>query len=241
MTNSPPQPGWWLASDQRWYPPEMHHDASYRSTWTKRDTAADAYQPVEALYPDSPPAGQTPVSPSALSAPRPDNALQVPPLAQSPTPPVQWPAATTTASPDTFDKNRLVAIGVFTVAALAITGAFLPWVIVTGETVEGSLTGWQRNDGKATVAVAVLLASLAGLLFVGWRSAFAKILLVGGGLSLVAIAIVDAFNVIDEGNTIDSSSFDIDFALGLGVWVTIAAGALFVVLAFIERSRWTSL
>ncbi len=129
----------------------------------------------------------------------------------------------------------------FTVAALAITGAFLPWVIVTGETVEGSLTGWQRNDGKATVAVAVLLASLAGLLFVGWRSAFAKILLVGGGLSLVAIAIVDAFNVIDEGNTIDSSSFDIDFALGLGVWVTIAAGALFVVLAFIERSRWTSL
>ena len=31
MSDQPPGPGWWLASDGRWYPPELHPDASKES------------------------------------------------------------------------------------------------------------------------------------------------------------------------------------------------------------------
>jgi hypothetical protein len=30
MTDTPPAPGWWLASDGRWYPPEQHPAPTYQ-------------------------------------------------------------------------------------------------------------------------------------------------------------------------------------------------------------------
>ncbi len=183
----------------------------------------------------------TPVSPSSLPAPTADLGARTPPIAATPTPPANWPAGHSVAIEEPFDRNRVVAIGLFALAAVAITGAFLPWVSVSGETIEGSLTGWQRNDGKATVAIAIVLAGLAGVLFAGWKSAIAKVLLVGSGIALALIAIVDGFAVLSEGNELDTSTFDVDFSIGLGSWVTVGAGVLLAVLAVVERSSWKKL
>jgi len=43
LSNVPQGPGWWLASDQRWYPPELHPDAptgSRLTTWSIRFACA---------------------------------------------------------------------------------------------------------------------------------------------------------------------------------------------------------
>ncbi len=232
--------GWWLASDGRWYPPEL---AEFASTETplaplSRGTSGT---PVASLYPATPPLASPantidsgPWSP-AIALPR---ANERPPLVAGAIPPVHWPAGERFDAEDVFDINRIVAIAVVTVAALAIVGAFLPWVSIGGDTIEGSVSGWQRNDGKATVALAVAMASLSGMLFVGWRSIWAKLLLVVVGVSLTAVGIVDAFAIIDEGNRVDSVGFDVDFSLGNGIWITVLAGVLFVALSLAERSRW---
>lgn len=183
----------------------------------------------------------TPVSPQSLPAPTADLGVSTPPIAAKQAPPANWPAGHSVQVEEPFDRNRVVAIGLFALAAVAITAAFLPWVSVSGETIEGSLTGWQRNDGKATVAIAVVLAGIAGMMFVGWKSALAKLALVTSGIALVVIAVVDGFNVISEGNELDTSTFDIDFSIGLGSWVTVATGALLALLSLVERSPWTKL
>lgn len=180
----------------------------------------------------------TPVSPTSLTAPTANLGAVAPPIAVKPTPPVNWPAGHSVQVDEPFDRNRVVAIGLFALAAVAITSAFLPWVSVSGETIEGSLTGWQRNDGKAIVALAVVLAGLSGLLFVGWKSAAVKLILIGSGIAMAVVAIVDGFNVISEGNELDTSTFDVDFSIGLGSWVTVGVGALLIVLALLERSSW---
>lgn len=251
MTDNAPHPGWWLASDGRYYPPELHDDQSYREHWAAASAPAPQEAPtaptsVADLYPSAPPtappsfgAATDSTSPERLVAPQANVGPVSPPVAIKPTPPANWPEGPPLAPEAPFDRNRIVGIGLFALAAVAITGAFLPWVSVSGETIEGSLTGWQRNDGKATVAIAVVLAGLAGLLFVGWKSAWAKVLMIGSGVALVVLAIVDGFNVVSEGNEIDTSTFDVDFTIGLGSWVTVVTGVLLVVLAFAERSPWT--
>lgn len=228
-------PGWWLASDGRWYPPELLADASSEAPEAVPLSATKGV-PVVSLYPAAPPLAGTV---GAVVAPRESGQQQNhPPLPAVEGPPQQWPASADGGVDDAFDSNRIVAIAIVAVAAVTIVGAFLPWVNVGGETVEGSVSGWQRHDGKATVAVAVALASIAGMLFIGWRSIAAKLVLIAGGVCLGVVAIVDAFSIIDEGNRVDTPGFDVDFSLGNGIWITVLAGVLFVALSIVERSPW---
>ncbi|MEQ8717034.1 MAG: DUF4389 domain-containing protein [Acidimicrobiales bacterium] len=49
MTDTPPGPGWWKASDGQWYPPEQHQDPAHRARY-----AAPTGQPMP---PQGPPPG----------------------------------------------------------------------------------------------------------------------------------------------------------------------------------------
>ncbi len=244
-----------MASDLRWYPPEEHSDPAYRAQWALTAEQVAQQTPVQSslapppatsthsLYPASPPTSAG-IDPTTVQ-PTLGTTLPVatPPMAPVTSPPEQWPASNTGAAIDApFDKNRIVAIAVFTAAALLITGAFLPWVNVTGELgggdqFEGGLTGWQRLDGVATVAIAIAIAGLAGLIFVGWRSLVSKAALVAAGVAAIVIAIVESFNLAGEERASDNSGFDVDFTIGLGIWVTAGAGALLILLALFERTK----
>lgn len=61
-------PGWWMASDGKWYPPHLHADASYRARWV--NVAAPAPAPdtsAEVLAPDPAPSSTPPAT--SISAP----------------------------------------------------------------------------------------------------------------------------------------------------------------------------
>ena len=63
-------PGWWMASDGKWYPPHLHADASYRARWV--NVAAPAPAPdtsAEVLAPDPAPSSTPPAT--SISAPEP--------------------------------------------------------------------------------------------------------------------------------------------------------------------------
>ncbi|MGH9138909.1 MAG: hypothetical protein ACRD0G_18005 [Acidimicrobiales bacterium] len=47
MSEQPPAPGWWQASDGGWHPPGGHPDPSYRARWTEAAKAAEV-PPAEA-------------------------------------------------------------------------------------------------------------------------------------------------------------------------------------------------
>jgi hypothetical protein len=49
MTDTPPGPGWWKASDGQWYPPDQHQDPAHRARY--------AAPTGQAMPPQSPPPG----------------------------------------------------------------------------------------------------------------------------------------------------------------------------------------
>ena len=47
-------PGWWMASDGKWYPPHLHADASYRARWVNVDAVAPSPETSEAVLTTEP-------------------------------------------------------------------------------------------------------------------------------------------------------------------------------------------
>ena len=47
-------PGWWMASDGKWYPPHLHADASYRARWVNVDAVAPSPDTSQAVLTTEP-------------------------------------------------------------------------------------------------------------------------------------------------------------------------------------------
>lgn len=58
-------PGWWVAADGRWYPPDQHPDPAHREHWAADDPGQEA----------EPEPGPAPTAPDPLPAPSPEHAV----------------------------------------------------------------------------------------------------------------------------------------------------------------------
>ena len=67
MSETPPAPGWWRASDGNWYPPEAHPNAPRPSAWDPVATTTPATEPTV----PTPPIVPTPLAPPTPTVPTP--------------------------------------------------------------------------------------------------------------------------------------------------------------------------
>lgn len=109
MTEPTHGPGWWVASDGNWYPPEQHPDPAHRAQWATAPQAAGPSTPSPAPTPTvDPPADPTPppAVPSTVDAPGTPNG-----------------SAGNAAAPAAPRRSRLPAVvGALTVVAVVVVG-----------------------------------------------------------------------------------------------------------------------
>jgi hypothetical protein len=191
MSNASQGPGWWQASDGRWYAPEQHPD--YKPQPPPPPSAAPAPPPpnppstVPAPPLPNPPAAPAPSPPSGAQAPPAPNAwsgAQAPPPPRPPSPGVSIPPAGAAQAPQgfvapprpnspsfSFDVKRWsreqLVTGVATI--VLFLSLFLPWYTYnlgfTSISADGLWHGWMYL---------VLLVCLAIFAFLILRAGFAE-------------------------------------------------------------------
>ena len=127
----------------------------------------------------------------------------------------------------------LVAIGA---AVLAVVAAFLPWI--TAATIFGDLSRSGVDGGgdgivTAILGVAVAIVTLTTRRHDGDRGAGVAIVICS--LIIVAISVYDFFSVNDRINDIDRRY--VDASVGIGLYLTIAAGVAGVVAGVLRTYR----
>jgi hypothetical protein len=126
-----------------------------------------------------------------------------------------------------------VALGA---AALAVVAAFLPWITAT--TIFGSLSRSGVDGGGDGIVTAILGAVVAIVAFVTRRNESDRgsgIAIVLCSLIVVAISVYDLFSVNDRINDIDRRY--VDASVGIGLYLTIAAGVGGVVAGVLRTYR----
>ncbi len=231
-------PGWWVASDGLWYPPERHPDEAYRRHW--------GVEPVAAVAADhgSWTGGATPGGLVASASPGEVALGHRPPAAQYPDrppvemgaePPTIWPPAPPAAPGPARQGSRDVVIAGLVVGAglVLVLATFLTWVRI-GEPVDVSQQGWDRDDGPITLVAGIAVAGVGGLVAARVRHLFVKLAILLGGLTALAVFAIDALDVAN-----DADEFaQIDISMGAGLWLVGVAGLVLVVLALLEGSPW---
>jgi hypothetical protein len=126
-----------------------------------------------------------------------------------------------------------VALGA---AILAVVAAFLPWI--TAATIFGNLSRSGVDGGGDGIVTAILGAVVAIVAFGTRRHESdrgAGIAIVVCSLIVVAISVYDLFSVNDRINDIDRRY--VDASVGVGLYLTIAAGVAGVVAGVLRTYR----
>src|SRR5262245_15256098 len=131
-------------------------------------------------------------------------------------------------------------------ALALLLGSTRPWMHVRGRRVSYSATttGMSLGDGRITVALAILLAVLAGAILTGrmQRIGGAKVAAMGvlvAGAAVVAVTAVDIADVADRATRLGVPSGAVT-SVGSGLWLCFLGGLLAVgggLLAFANRNR----
>ncbi len=238
MSDTAHGPGWWLAADGKYYPPEQHPD--YQQQIAAR--AAEQQQPT---------APQAAVQPQA-TAPgpgwwlaadgryyppeqHPEYRRQVapPPTAPRAAPPSApgWQAAAQPAAapyqPAALQGSRGTAsasgettmfIAGLVSAIAVVVGALLPWVSVSTAFGTLSVSGTE-GDGVLTIGGAVVAGAL--LLF-GRGRKWAAVIAAVVGVIVTIIGVYDLANVSSA--AADASNEFAHGSAGVGLWLTVVAG-----------------
>lgn len=255
MTDAGSQPGWWLASDGRWYPPSSHPDPAHRARWasTPQPGLPTSEQPTEAVPtipvpPGGLPPGPPPVYPpqgwavpdtSAPAAGIPGLPAQVP-MRVEPRPPGTWPTTDVGGPPTPPESTGNVATAaVASVAAfLVCVGVFLPWIEASNELFTLERSGWHvGTDGRLALAAGFVAAAAAGVAWVGLRHLALKAVLAVTAVLLLAVFVVELLDVLDFEDRLATTVPGSSVSVGLGLWFVGASGVLLAVAAALERSR----
>lgn len=255
MTDAGSQPGWWLASDGRWYPPSSHPDPTHRARWASAPQPGlpTSEQPTEAIPtlavpPGGMPPGPPPVYPPqgwpAPQAPAPTAAIpglpsQVP-MRVEPRPPGAWPATSAAGTPPSqVPSGNVAAAAVASVAAfLVCVGVFLPWIEASNELLVLERSGWHVGaDGRLALAAGFVAAAAAGVAWVGVRHLALKAVLAVAAVVLLAVFVVELLDVLDFEDRLGAAVPGSSVSVGLGLWFVGGAGVLLAVAAALERSR----
>jgi hypothetical protein len=201
-------PGWWQASDGKWYPPELHPHYA----------------------PPPPPAAATQPPPSAPAAPN----WGQPPSGPPPSGPESPTTPPATGAGRSLGSTKLLPGLVIGAGALLILGSLLPWATVSSRFGSISVDG-TSGDGKITLILGVVALAMGVVLLqrkisTGW--------LVGTGvvfLAALGITIKDASDVSSVPNPVaELVGVHVGFGLWLGMIASIV-GAVAIVLLFLER------
>jgi hypothetical protein len=162
-----------------------------------------------------------------------------PPAVTLPTPPTTW-MGSFDGPPPTVDRgsNRVVAVVVIAMGIAMIVGSFGPWVSFGGA-YEGSQSGWDRADGIVTIVVGLVLAAVAGVLFVGVQSLIVKLTMLLAGVVGFLVFLIDIVDIEAESNAATERFALIEIDVAWGIWLVGAAALIVVVAALVERSRWS--
>jgi hypothetical protein len=259
MTDAGSQPGWWLASDGRWYPPSSHPDPAHRARWasTPQPGLPTSEQPTEAVPtipapPAVPPVGMPP-GPPPVYQPQgwavPDAAAPAPgipglpaqvPMRVEPRPPGAWPTAGAggAPTPSAATGNAATAAVASVAALLVCVGVFLPWIEASNELLVLERSGWHvGTDGRLALAAGFVAAAAAGVAWVGLRHLALKAALAITAVVLLAVFVVELLDVLDFEDRLVATVPGSSVSVGLGLWFVGAAGVLLAVAAALERSR----
>ena len=266
VSDSAQGPGWWIATDGRWYPPEQHADAGYRATWTASlfessvspepgplsDQFPEAAAPISSLpaptapspsvelsvgYPDRPP-----VLPSGVAPPAPAPSIVEGdgPVA----PPVEWPVyqhpIVADPPPEVDPHDRLIGVLMVIAGLVLIAASFLPWVAFDGGAVTGDLSGWHRGEGVVTVLAGFLLAGVGGAIAAGARSKWLRLAAMGASIGALMVFAIDLIDITLEADDLVREGVAVDLDQAYGLWLIAVAGCVGLVLSIVARSSWGS-
>ncbi|MFA5565535.1 MAG: DUF6777 domain-containing protein [Acidimicrobiia bacterium] len=124
MSDTPQGPGWWKASDDKWYPPEQHPDYQGGSSPDPVEPSGQPSSGDAAVPPTTPPAATPPTTPPAAAAGVPGATTG------APNTPGAAPGATQTAAKENGSKSKLI---VAVVAVIAVIAAGFVLVNVLGD------------------------------------------------------------------------------------------------------------
>lgn len=113
MSDTPQGPGWWKASDDKWYPPEQHPDYQGGSSPEPVEPSGQPSSGDVAVPPVTPPAATPPTTPPAAAAGVPGATTG------TPNTPGAAPGATQTAAKENGSKSKLIVAVVAVVAVIA--------------------------------------------------------------------------------------------------------------------------
>ncbi|MCH7789904.1 MAG: hypothetical protein IH940_10755 [Acidobacteria bacterium] len=243
-------PGWWAASNGKWYPPDKHPDPRHAAAFDGRDLTLPDTPPTTdgptltgdrratepARFPDQPPTTEqirvvaTPVAQQLRTAP---------PAARLPAPPTTWRGSLEGPRPEVDrGSNRMVAVVIFLMGIAMIVGSFAPWVSFGGSH-GGSQSGFDRTVGIVTIVAGLVLAAVAGILFVGVRSLILKLIILLAGVIGFIVFLVDIVDLDAEADAAMERFAFLEVDISWGIWLVGAASLTAVVAALVERSRWS--
>ena len=196
MADTSQGPGWWQASDGKWYAPELHENA----------------QPPPPTITDTPPGpGYWKASDGKWYPPELHPRSEV----SSPTAPIQSAPTDSSISQGRASLQSWVLLGSGIVLAL---GSLLPWV--TASTVFGSISkDGTSGDGVITLICAAIIVILAIMMLrrnvaMGWT--------VGGGIvSVVALGVS-----VYDASTLPLGNQYASVQVGFGLWLCIIASVV---------------
>jgi hypothetical protein len=217
MSKASQGPGWWEASDGKWYAPELYPAGWPPPVGTPTAELSSVQGPTD---PWAPPAG-------------PPAAGEVPQISSPPG---------VNARPDVI-AAVLGAAG----AGLVAVGSLLDWATVSGEGMAGTVNGLSDSNGAGTLAVGAVVAVAVGLLLAGQRRwwvgagvAVAALVAVG----LVVYSIGDLGDLSDDlPQRLTSSGVDPGAAAtaglenSVGLWLTAAGSCLALVAGLAALAR----
>ncbi len=202
-------PGWWQASDGRWYAPELHPHH----------------------VPPPPPPSATPPPPPTTSGPPPPGWAQP---AAGPLPPDPGLSAPQPGSRRPLGPAKLLPGIVIGAGVLVVLGSLLPWATVSSGIGSLSVDG-TSGDGKLTLILGVIALVMGVVLLqrgagVGW--------LVGTGvvfLVTLGVSIKDASDISSFGDQVTAL---VGVHVGFGLWLCILgsiAGVVATALLLVQR------
>jgi hypothetical protein len=221
LDEEPQEPGWWLASDRKWYPPETRTGVAGSGEGQRSPSLSPRYCVA---------CGSS-LSPSAIFCPSCGTGVGSGVQSHAPGSPQ---VATTTAQTSRTDAYLLLAA-----AALVVAGSFLPWVKATAVLV-GTITrsGTEGGDGWWSILLAVPLAIFA------IRRLSASHAQIPGLVALLFSAILGVLTVYEIADVSNKVSDVNDVAAGLaraeigvGLWMLLIGTALAVIGSLIALSN----
>lgn len=223
MSDTPQGPGWWLASDGRWYAPELHPD--------RREDAR-----VEAV-----------VAPTEPVTPPPGEGWPTSPPTDAPVTFEQDPGGTPRSL-----RDVVAGLAALVAAVLLAAGALLDWadrITITGVGTS-EVTGFDSN-GIGVLLCAGVLAVMGAMTLTGVRHILVLVAMLAAALTAVGLIAFSIYDItgpasdrlaeavasvsgLDADQVADAG---VEFDLATGIWMALAGGVVGVAGSLLVRTR----